>query len=60
MRMPRQPVTTLRCVDDFCALYQALFPDVRSFELFKWLHVGLIAEIPRQSLPAIAKTVSTQ
>jgi SRSO17 transposase len=57
MRMPRQPVTTLRCVDDFCALYQALFPDVRSFELFKWLHVGLIAEIPRKSLPAIAKTV---
>jgi SRSO17 transposase len=57
MSMPRQPVTTMKCVDDYCALYQDVFPDVRSFELFKLLHVGLIAEIPRKSLPAIAKTV---
>lgn len=57
MSMPRQPVTTMKFVDDYCALYQDVFPDVRSFELFKWLHVGLIAEIPRKSLPAIAQTV---
>src|SRR5687768_527574 len=57
MSIPRQPVTTMKCIDDYCALYQDLFPDVRSFELFKLLHVGLIAEIPRKSLPAIAKTV---
>jgi SRSO17 transposase len=55
--MPRQPVTTMKFVDDYGALYQDVFPDVRSFALFKLLHVGLIAEIPRKPLPAIAKTV---
>jgi SRSO17 transposase len=30
---------------------------VRSFEAFKFLHLGIISEIPRKTLPAIAKTV---
>ena len=29
--------------------------EVRSFEAFKHLHVGALTEIPRKSLPAIAK-----
>jgi SRSO17 transposase len=33
------------------------FPDARSFEHFKLLHVGLISELRRQSLPTIAKAV---
>jgi SRSO17 transposase len=37
-----------------------LFPDVRSFEQFKLLHLGLIAELPRKSLPAISKAVGLQ
>jgi SRSO17 transposase len=57
MSAPRAPVTTLSFVDQYGALDQDLFPDVRSFEHFKWLHVGLIAEIPRKSLLAIAKAV---
>jgi SRSO17 transposase len=32
-----------------------VFPDVRSFEHFKQLHVGMLAEIKRKTLPAIAK-----
>jgi SRSO17 transposase len=57
MSAPRKPRTTLKFVDQYCALYQDLFADVRSFDHFKWLHVGLISEIPRKSLPAIAKAV---
>jgi SRSO17 transposase len=55
MSAPRAPVTTINFVDQYCTRYQDLFPDVRSFEHFKWLHIGLISEIPRKSLPAIAK-----
>lgn len=57
MSAPRTPVPTISFVDQYCTLYQDLFPDVRSFEHFKWLHVGLISEIPRKSLPTIAKAV---
>jgi SRSO17 transposase len=57
MSTPRAPVTTISFVDGYCALYQDLFPDVRSFEHFKLLHVGLISEISHKSLPAVAKAV---
>jgi SRSO17 transposase len=57
MSAPRTPSPTMRFVDYYCAQYQDLFPDVRSFEHFKLLHIGLITEIPRKSLPAIAKAV---
>ena len=33
------------------------FLQVRSFEAFKYLHVGMISDIKRKSLPAIAKVV---
>ena len=54
---PRPPVTTVSFVDDYCNHYQDLFADVRNFEAFKFLHLGMISEIKRKSLPAIAKTV---
>ena len=57
MSMPRTPKTTVRFVDQYCAYYRALFADVRSFEQFTALHVGLIAELPRKTLPAIARAV---
>jgi SRSO17 transposase len=57
MSAPRAPVSTLSFVDHYCTFYQDLFPDVRSFEHFKLLHVGLISELPRKSLPALAKAV---
>lgn len=36
------------------------FFEVRSFEAFKYLHLGMIAEIPRKSLPAIARVAGLQ
>jgi SRSO17 transposase len=44
-------------VDEYCQLYEGLFPEVRSFEAFKYLHLGMISEIKRKSLPAIAQAV---
>lgn len=41
----------------YCAAYQHLFPEARSFEAFKFLHLGMISEILRKTLPAIAKPV---
>lgn len=57
MSTPRTPIETVRFIDDYCAFYQQLFPDVRSFEQFKLLHLGLMSELPRKSLPAISKAV---
>lgn len=54
---PRPPVPTVKCVDEYCQLYQNLFPEVRSFEAFKGLHVGMVSDLKRKTLPAIAKVV---
>lgn len=54
---PRPPVTTVGEVDDYCNHYQDLFADVRNFEAFKFLVLGMISEMPRKSLPAIACSV---
>jgi SRSO17 transposase len=54
---PRVAVTTVTFVDNYCTAYQHLFPEVQSFEAFKFLHLGMISEISRKSLPAIAKAV---
>ncbi|MBD2341611.1 IS701 family transposase, partial [Calothrix sp. FACHB-156] len=42
-------------MDDYCEWYRKLFPEVRSYEAFKYLHVGMISDIKRKSLPEIAK-----
>ena len=34
---PRPPVPTVQFIDSYCELYQNLFPEVRSFENFKYL-----------------------
>lgn len=57
MNLAREPQKTVHFVDQYCAYYQELFPDVRSFEQFTYLHLGLIAELPRKTLPAIARAV---
>lgn len=51
---PRPPVTTVGEVDEYSNYYQDLFADVRNFEAFKFLMLGIISELPRKSLPAIA------
>ena len=52
--------STVSFVDNYCELYKSLFPEVRSFEAFKHLHVGMISDIKRKSLPAIARAVGLE
>jgi SRSO17 transposase len=55
MTTARQAIATVTFVDEYAERYQDLFPDVRSFEQFKYLLVGMLSEIKRKTLPAIAK-----
>ena len=57
MPASREARPTICFVDEYCQLYEDLFPEVRSFEAFKLLHLGMVSEIKRKSLPAIAKAV---
>lgn len=52
---PREAVSTISFIDNYCAVYRDLFADVRAFEAFKSLHLGMISERSRKSLPAIAQ-----
>ncbi|BAY95618.1 MULTISPECIES: IS701 family transposase [unclassified Tolypothrix] len=57
MVQPRPAAPTVKFVDEYCQWYKSLFSDVRSFEAFKYLHVGCISELKRKTLPEIAKIV---
>jgi SRSO17 transposase len=59
MTTPREPISTISFIDQYCSHYQDLFPDVRAFEHFKSLQLGMIADIKRKTLPAIAKAVNS-
>jgi hypothetical protein len=56
----RPPVATVAFVDDYCQRYQHLFDQVRNFEAFKFLHLGMLSEMKRKSLPAIARAVGLE
>ncbi|HEY9702193.1 MAG TPA: transposase, partial [Allocoleopsis sp.] len=56
--LPRNPTETVPLIDDYCQCYQRLFSDVRNYEYFKYLHLGLISDIKRKSLPEISKVVN--
>jgi len=53
---PRAAKPTVQFIDDYCQWYQSLFPEVRALR-FKQLHLGLISEAKRKSLPAIAQGI---
>jgi SRSO17 transposase len=57
MVQPRPAVSTAKFIDKYCEWYRELFPEVRSFEYFKYLHLGLISEAKRKTLLAIARVV---
>jgi SRSO17 transposase len=57
MVQPRPAAPTVKFVDEYCQWYKSLFPGVRSFEAFKYLHVGCISELKRKTLPEIAQIV---
>jgi SRSO17 transposase len=60
MPASRDAKPTVQFVDDYCQHFAPLFPEVRSFESFKFLHLGMISELKRKSLPAIAKIVGLE
>ena len=55
--LARSPQTTVSVVDKYCEAYKDIFCEVRSYECFKYLHLGILAPIPRKSFPEIAKVV---
>ena len=55
--LPRHAQPTVSFLDEYCSGYKDLFPEVRSYECFKYLHLGIISPIKRKSLPEIAKVV---
>jgi SRSO17 transposase len=55
MTAVRPATTTVAFVDTYCAAYRNVFSDVRSFDHFTRLHVGLISDVARKSLPAIGR-----
>lgn len=56
--LPRDAHPTVAIIDEYCAEYKDLFKEVRNYECFKYLHVGITSPIKRKSLPEIAKVVS--
>jgi SRSO17 transposase len=57
MTKARPATATVTFVDEYAELYQDLFPDVRSFEAFKYLLVGMLSQLKRKTSPSIAKAV---
>src|SRR5688572_7129360 len=41
--LARDAHPTVALIDEYCAEYQALFKDVRNYECFKYLHLGIIS-----------------
>jgi SRSO17 transposase len=60
MGVPRAPKATVGCVDQYGAYSQERCSEVRSVEQLKSLHLGLLAEIPLNTLPAIARAVGLE
>jgi SRSO17 transposase len=60
MTAPRDPKPTVTFIDTYCTYYRDLFPEVRSFENFKALHLGMLSDIKRKTLPEIAKVAGLE
>lgn len=56
--LPRDAHPTVALIDEYCAEYKDVFKEVRNYECFKYLHLGIMSPIKRKSLPEIAKIVS--
>jgi SRSO17 transposase len=57
MTRVRPATPTVAFIDHYCAHYRALFHNVRHFEQFTALHLGVLAETRRKSLPRLGTTV---
>ncbi len=57
MTRKREAKKTVQCVDTYSELYKDIFPEVRAYESFKNIIVGILSDIKRKSLPAIASSL---
>lgn len=55
--LARDARPTVEVIDQYCEAYKTLFSEVRSYECFKYLHLGIISPIKKKSFPEIAKVV---
>lgn len=53
----QQLIATVGYIDEYCLFYRLVFEDVRSYECFKSLHIGIMSGLARKTLPEIAKLV---
>jgi len=60
MTKPREAKPTVQFIDSYGELYKDLFPEVRAYEHFKYLLLGLISDVKRKSLPEIARIVGLE
>jgi SRSO17 transposase len=42
---------TVGVIDEYCEEYRDIFKEVRNYECFKYLHLGIISTLKRKSLP---------
>jgi SRSO17 transposase len=54
---PRVAVPTISVIDQYCSQYQKIFPEVRSYEAFKRMILGIITPSQRKSLTTIGEIV---
>jgi SRSO17 transposase len=57
--LARNAQPTVSFIDEYCSGYKDLFPEVRSYECFKYLHLGIISPLKRKSLPEDYESIST-
>ncbi|MBD2655364.1 hypothetical protein H6G45_18115, partial [Synechocystis sp. FACHB-383] len=60
MTKAREAKKTVQCVNTYSELYKEIFPEVRAYEAFKYLMVGMLSDIKRKSLPAIASSLGLE
>jgi SRSO17 transposase len=53
----RVAVPTISVIDQYCSQYQKIFPEVRSYEAFKRMILGIITPSQRKSLTTIREIV---
>lgn len=56
----RETVATVGFVDEYAQQYRPRFGDIRLYECFKFLHIGMLNNLPRKSLAEIDKNRWTQ
>jgi SRSO17 transposase len=60
MTQPRPSQPTISFIDQYCLRYQKTFPEVRSYEAFKQIQIGIITPSQHKSLSRISKIVGLE